>query len=532
MINFFKANKKVLAASLIIFAAVFLLYAKTINYKLTDLDDVNFIHTAASQYEKTGSFFAAFKHNVLFETAPTPYYRPILAQSFIIDNKIAGQSDSFPHFTNILLHAIASLLVFFFLRRYVFGNLTAFLSALLFAVHPIVIYTAAWIPGRNDSIFFAAFMLAFIFFIQYLRNSRAIFLLCHFFFILVCYFTKESGIILPFVFALYFFTNKDKEMKLNIRVYILWIISLFIFFTVKKLVFGFEGGGLPVSLNLSQDNIGMSFDYYASILFLRTPFAANFSLKIIFMGIFSFLFFAFLAFYKRNISQIRKNVFYFLFPLCFILPTLASERLWFQGNRLYEPLFGFIVIFFSFLSPYIENRDAAKEKLRKIVIGGVCVLIGFSAFISFKSMDYFNGSIPFWNKIIVDSLRPNITAYKFYAYALINNKRPREAVNTLLPVCQALNFSYDETNYALGQAFLLSGDFENAAKLYEFMIANNQLLIPQTYASAIIAYTYLNDQRKASYWMEEFSKKFNVPAQTTIEYINNFNAYLRNIAAG
>ena len=144
-------------------------------------------------------------------------------------------------------------------------------------------------------------------------------------------------------------------------------------------------------------------------------------------------------------------------------------------------------------------------------------------------MESFDGALPFWEKIIAESEVVNITAHKFHAYALINAKRPREAAAELLPICRSLNFSYDETNYALGQAFLLSGEFENAAIIYELMIENNQMLIPQTYASAIIAYFYLNNREKSEFWFEEFSKKFNVPPQEVNNYLNAFGNYLRNL---
>ena len=528
-------NRKIMVLSLIIFLASFLFYARTINFERTDLDDGNFVHTAASAYERA-SLFDAFKNNVMFGTSGTPYYRPILAETFVIGYKIAGESEKFAHFVNVLLHAFSSLLFFLFLNRYLFKRKTAFLASLLFIFHPLVIYTAAWIPGRNDSVFMIAFLSAFAFFIESLNHRSsdkrlsAALIAAHIFFLLICFFTRESSIILPFLFAIYFFLNKKDNQKLNFIIVVLWICSIAIFIFSRKAALNIpSGSGLPFGLNLTQDNQVMTFDYYSAVLFLRAPFAANSNVYLLIGGMISFALFAFLAFYKKDARAKKENLFYLLLPLFFILPAIIGERLWFQGNRVYAALLGFIIILFSFLSPYIENTDSTKKKIRQIIISAIVVLIVICASISWKKTESFDGALPFWEKIIEESEVVNITAHKFHAYALINAKRPREAAVELLPICRSLDFSYDETNYALGQAFLLSGEFENAAIVYELMIERNQMLIPQTYAAAIIAYFYLNNQEKSEFWFDEFSKKFNLPPQEANNYLNAFNNYLRNL---
>jgi hypothetical protein len=288
--------------------------------------------------------------------------------------------------------------------------------------------------------------------------------------------------------------------------------------------------GGAIGLNLSRDNIAMSFDYFYSVLFLRAPIASNSNTQIIVMGALAMIIFVCIIVYNRkNIKELKTNIFYFIIAFAFLAPNFAGERLWFQGNRMYLSLFALTIILFLFLTPYICNK---KIKIRIFTVSAIAIFLIASSIVSFKRMNYFNGALAFWGEMISESKYQNITAHKFHAYALIENQRPQEAVSELLPICQAMQFSYDETNYALGQAFLLSGQFENAAKLYEFMIANKQMPIPQVYASIIISYVYLNDQKKADQWLLEFSKAFNAPPETVVQYVNNFNDYLRNLAQG
>lgn len=526
------ANLGVLSA--IVFLIAFLLYAKTINFKNTGLDDVNFVYTASSEYKGAGAFFNAFAHNVLFEKSPTPYYRPMLAVSFIADNHIAGESEKFSHFTNILLHAFSCVLLFLFLYKYVFSKLVSFLAAVTFAVFPIMIYTAAWIPGRNDSIFFIAFILALIFFIRFINDKKPLDIFAHILFLLICFFTRESALIIPAIFVLYAVLVEQKKWsffrkKEFLILLALWICSIIFFTYMRKFALHIEGGGFPSRLNLTDDNIGMTWDYYASVFFLRSPFAPNTGGWITVMGIISFLVFAFFIFATKDKTKLKRNIFYFLLPLFFILPALISERLWFQGNRMYVAMFGFIVLFYSFLSPFIDNVEKAKQKIKIAVLSFVSVLLIVCCILTFNQMNYFNGQLAFWGKILSQAKRKDFTIDKFYAYALMQAGRPQEAVRQLLPAANALRFSYNEINYALGQAFLLSGDFNNAIKVYQLMVDNKQMEVPQVYASIVIGYAYLNDQKNVDIWIDKMAKTFNISSQAAVDYIGRFNQYLRSM---
>lgn len=85
------------------------------------------------------------------------YYRPIRNLTFLVDTQLFGTAPAGYHFTNVVIHALCSLLVFGVVRR-TFGREgpddavpLAFWSAALFAVHPVHVEAVAWITGRTDS---------------------------------------------------------------------------------------------------------------------------------------------------------------------------------------------------------------------------------------------------------------------------------------------------------------------------------------------------------------------------------------------
>lgn len=514
--------------SFLIFITAFFVYRKTINYELTDLDDTNFIHTCAPHYVRENALIEAFKQNVLFG-GPTHYYRPLLSASFVIGYKIAGESESFGHLTNVLLHCICSVLVFLFLRGYIFKNKTfydatiSFAAALLFAVHPLAIYTAAWIPGRNDSIFFINFTAALIFFIEYTEKRKLYFIAPHIFFTVLCFFTKESAVVVPFVFMFYYFTHKKRESKFPIAACVLWLFFMFVFFYARKLALTEAGLSLKM-LNFSDDNLGMFFDYYACAFFLRTPFGANVSIKIIIMGtaaIFAAACFAF--FNKKDKNQIKRGFFWFCFPFLFLAANIAGERLWFQGNRMYLPMLAIIILFFSFIKTFLRGQ---KSKILAAVFAAVTIAAAVS--ITRGKAENFKNSLAFWEAVIGDSLKINITAHKFHSYALINNGNFQEAANEMLAICERTNYSYGEMNYLLSLALLLNGNFDGAAKLLEFMVGQKQMLTPQVYANLIIACYFLNDKEKTDFYFNRLAELTKASPEELNEYINGYFKFLKS----
>jgi tetratricopeptide (TPR) repeat protein len=188
---------------------------------------------------------------------------------------------------------------------------------------------------------------------------------------------------------------------------------------------------------------------------------------------------------------------------------------------MYIPLFAIIAMLFSFLTPYIENK-----KTRTGIISLITVAIFLCLPITTKASHKFKNGIVFWGHIINESPYVNITAIKFHGYSLMNNGRFQEAVNELLSLADSLKFSYDEVNYALGSAFMLNKDYTNAAKIFEIMVQTKQMLIPQVYASLILAMHFSNNEEKANYYFNEFMKSANLDNTATNAYINNFNNFI------
>ena len=103
-----------------------------------------------------------FRHYLFFDSFSI-YYRPVQNLSYMVDYWLWGGNSFGYHLTNVAFHALSGFLLFRVLRRILPGligpecapqvrDVTAFLIAMIWTVHPIHNAAVAYISGRADSI--------------------------------------------------------------------------------------------------------------------------------------------------------------------------------------------------------------------------------------------------------------------------------------------------------------------------------------------------------------------------------------------
>jgi len=129
------------------------------------------------------------------------YYRPLVGASYSVDAALFGARAGGYHATNVLIAAFAAGLLFLLLLRFGYGAGVAFFGGLLYAVHPALAETVAWIPGRPDGLL-ALFALTAWLLLGRARDtggwaSRAGHLLAW----LAALLCKEAALVLPLAYA-------------------------------------------------------------------------------------------------------------------------------------------------------------------------------------------------------------------------------------------------------------------------------------------------------------------------------------------
>lgn len=94
--------------------------------------------------------------------AGTAYYRPLQTVTYWMDYQLWGLNPTGYHLTNLLLHALSAVLVFFTVRHFTDQPVVPLAVALLFAVHPLNTSAVTYIAGRADSLALAGMLGAFL----------------------------------------------------------------------------------------------------------------------------------------------------------------------------------------------------------------------------------------------------------------------------------------------------------------------------------------------------------------------------------
>src|SRR6266403_3750335 len=142
-----------------------LVFVQTVAHQFVTYDDPQHV------YENARVAAGLSPENVLWAFTHTVggNWHPLTVISHMLDCQLYGLKPAGHHFTNVLLHTIAVILLFLVLRRMT-GTLwrSGFVAA-LFAIHPLHVESVAWISERKDMLSAVFFMLTLGAYIRYVR---------------------------------------------------------------------------------------------------------------------------------------------------------------------------------------------------------------------------------------------------------------------------------------------------------------------------------------------------------------------------
>ncbi len=131
-------------------------------------------------------------YRIWFDVGATQQYYPLLHSAFWIEHKLWGDQVIGYHLLNIALHTCAAILVMRLVRRLLmtknigWAEEAAFLTAAVFALHPVHVESVAWITEQKNTlsaVFYLAAMTAYLNFDQsrqgkWYKRATALFILC------------------------------------------------------------------------------------------------------------------------------------------------------------------------------------------------------------------------------------------------------------------------------------------------------------------------------------------------------------------
>jgi tetratricopeptide (TPR) repeat protein len=137
-----------------------------------------------------------------FASGDDANWLPLTRISHLLDAQFFGLHSGFHHLTNILLHALSTLLLFAILLRATGAIWRSAFVAFLFALHPLHVESVAWIAERKDvlsAFFWFATLWLYVRYVEEARLGRYLLMLAAF---VLGAMSKPMIVTLPFVLLL------------------------------------------------------------------------------------------------------------------------------------------------------------------------------------------------------------------------------------------------------------------------------------------------------------------------------------------
>jgi protein O-mannosyl-transferase len=365
----------------IVFAFAFLLYVNTLDLKYT-LDDALMI-TGNTFTQKgiagikeifTNDAFVGFlgKNNLL----PGGRYRPLSQVMFAVEKEMFGFNPFVGHLINILLYALTCMLLYIILKK-LFTTYTsniwflslAFVSALLFAAHPLHTEVVANIKGRDEILCLLLSLTSVYFSVQYIEKQKFYQLIIIFIAFFLAILSKENALtfLAAIPLVLYMFTKA--RPKDYIMILLPLVVGVVVYFVLRISMIGARITNVNNTELLNDPFVGVSLmNKYATIMFIWLKYLILLILPHPLTH----------DYYPKQIPIVGFGDFKALLPLI-IFGALLVFALWkFRSKSIPAFAILFFIITFSIVSNFAFNIGTfMNERFMFTALLGFCVFIAW-----------------------------------------------------------------------------------------------------------------------------------------------------------
>ncbi len=482
------------------------------------------------------------------------FYRPIQVLSYMVDYSLTKLEPFGYHLTNMLLHILTAVGIYFFIRLLLYDNLISLLTALFFVVHPVHTEAVSYISGRSESLGFLFILLSFIFYIRFVKN-RGLF---NFFLAIAVYtcalLSRENSLIFPLLLLVYHYAFRERINK-KIFTAILSITCVYVLIRVTLL------GSLLSSVQHSTTFFERLPGFFAAITqYLRllvlplnqhmeygARLVAWSDLRVI-IGVVIVLFLAFLFFKNRRRNKILVFSVFWFFTALLPVSNLYPINAYMAEHWLYMPSLGVFLMSGCGCAYFLRRRNL--HVLCSVLIIG---FLFFYSFLTIRQNNYWHDAMWFYERTLEyapDSARllsnlgveynklganeksialykkavsfnPKFEeAYNNLGYAYKEAGRNEEAIGSYQKSIDA-NPNFAEGYYNLGVLYSETGKLKEALPLYEKAIELNP-----NYASAYnnlgLAFSGLDNDVEAAVL---YKKAIKLDPAYAVAYYNLGNLY-------
>jgi protein O-mannosyl-transferase len=232
----------------VLVVSVFIAFSGGFNNEFVNWDDQNYVYQNPIVKNPTGHWGTAWSSHVALN------YHPLTMTSLMINSALFGIESARSYIvTNTIIHLLNVLFVFWFALLLLKNKseillpkagkplFVAFVTALLFAIHPMRVESVIWVSERKDVLYSFFFLAACINYLKYLDSEKnRKYLIYSFFLFLASCLSKGQAVVLPIVFLL---LDYWRERKFERNVFVEKIPFLVLSLLFGLIAVSVQGGG-------------------------------------------------------------------------------------------------------------------------------------------------------------------------------------------------------------------------------------------------------------------------------------------------
>ncbi|MBN1472401.1 MAG: tetratricopeptide repeat protein [Syntrophaceae bacterium] len=337
-----------------------------------------------------------------FSTTHAQFWHPLTWLSLMFDNQLYGLNAGGYHVTNVILHILSVLLLFWLFNRMTGSVWKSAFVAAYFSIHPLRVESVAWIAERKDVLSAFFWMLTLCFYVYYTEKP----VIRRYFPVFLCFLcalmSKPIVVTLPIIMILldywplkrFDFRKRNvilwqlKEKTLFIILSIIFsIITLYAQYnpSVKHFPLNYRLAGAPVALVTYLEKIFWPYD-----LAILYPLAEQFPTGQVLVSVLLIFFVSAVA-----IIMMKRLPYIFVGWLWYVIGLLPVIGITQTGPHSLHDLYTYlpsigIAVMLAWSIPLIFHREAVRKKI--LFFAGIIVLVTLS-FLTWKQCGYWQNSI-------------------------------------------------------------------------------------------------------------------------------------------
>ncbi len=392
-------------------------------------------------------------------------WRPLQMMTYFVDYSLWKLDPWGYHLTNILLHLLAALALYWFVSILFNNRILALFSSLLFIAHPVHVEAVSYISGRADSLVTIFVLVAFIFYLKFLHTRRITFWIVMSLSFILALFTRENAVIFPALLIIYHFVFQ-KKLEIKPFLPLLGITVLYFIFRIFSINSIFSD--TPIRTTLAQRFPGflVAFTNYMGILFFPVDLHMEYGGRLFgffapkaILGFIIILSLLICVFWAKNSKRLFSFAILWFFIAILPVSNLYPLNAYMAEHWLYLPSIGFFMILGGSLTSFFE-----KDKFKFVALGLLICLLFIYASLTIRQNVYWKEELPFYQRTLAYSpwsAKVHNNLGNLYAKLGDKYKAQKEYLKSIAFDPSAV-YAYRN----LGDFYCLAGNYLEGIKMY------------------------------------------------------------------